>query len=204
MRSTFFFAVLLFAVALAALLVARHRGATRSPRSPRGTATLVGDSLNVGVERYSPDALPRWRIVANDRVGRTTPEGIAELEAGRPRSPRYVVVSLGTNDSADARRRRSGPTSHGCWSSSARTAASIWATIWRDGAPNDAFNAVLRDAAAANRRVRLVEWADMVEAHPDWLADDGLHGNETGYRERARAVAAAVRSCAPAQTVTAR
>ena len=42
----------------------------------------------------------------------------------------------------------------------------VWATIWRDGAPSDAFNAVLRDAAAANRRVRLVEWAEMVSSTP--------------------------------------
>ena len=73
----------------------------------------------------------------------------------------------------------------------------VWATIWRDGASHDAFNAVLRDAAKANRRVKLVDWAEMVQDHPDWLADDGLHGNETGYRERAGAVADAVRSCAP-------
>ena len=43
----------------------------------------------------------------------------------------------------------------------------IWATIWRDGAPNDAFNAVLREAAEAQPRVRLVAWAEMVELHPD-------------------------------------
>ena len=67
----------------------------------------------------------------------------------------------------------------------------IWATIWRDGAPNDAFNDVLREAAEANPRVRLVDWAEMVQLHQDWLAADGLHGNETGYRERAGAVAEA-------------
>ena len=52
-------------------------------------------------------------------------------------------------------------------------------------------------------RMRLVEWAEMVQAHPDWLAPDGLHGNETGYRERARAIAAAVRDCAPVRTAEA-
>ena len=51
--------------------------------------------------------------------------------------------------------------------------------------------------------VRLVEWAAMVRAHPDRLAGDGLHGNETGYRERARAVAAATNSCTPAVNLTA-
>jgi lysophospholipase L1-like esterase len=201
MRTTFFFAALLVIVALAALFVEHRRDATTSAAVTRGTATLVGDSLNVGVEPYLPAALPHWTIVTNDRVGRTTAEGIDELEAGRaPLSP-YVVVSLGTNDSAD-----------GAESFRADVArvlkligpnrCVIWATIWRNGKPNDAFNGVLRDAADANQRVRLVEWAAMVQAHPDWLAGDRLHGNETGYRERARAVAAATRSCAPAVNLT--
>jgi len=167
----------------------------------RGTVTLLGDSLNVGVERYLPDALPGWTVVANDRVGRSTPEGIAELEAGRPQLSSHVVVSLGTNDPpgavaafrADVSRMLELVGPNRCV---------VWATIWRDGAPNDAFNAVLRDAAEANRRVRLVEWAEMARAHPELLADDGLHGNEDGYRERARAVAEATTGCAPGQTVS--
>ncbi len=111
MRSTLFFAALLLVAALAALLVERHRSAPASAVVTRGTATLVGDSLNVGVERYLPDALPHWTIVANDRVGRTTDEGIAELEAHRPALSSYVVVSLGTNDPVDVARfpRRRGP-----------------------------------------------------------------------------------------------
>jgi len=202
MRSTFFFAALLVAVAVVALLVARNRDESATAVA-RGTVTLVGDSLNVGVERHLSAALPGWKLVANDRVGRSTPEGIAELEAGRPILSSHVVISLGTNDPpgavaafrADVARLLEliGP-----------NRCVIWATIWRDGAPSDAFNAVLRDAADANHRVRLVEWAAMVQAHPDWLAADGLHGNETGYRERARAVAEAAKGCAPAQTVTER
>ena len=83
MRSTSFFAALLVAVALGVLVLVRLSDEPAATAS-RGTVTLLGDSLNVGVERYLPDALPGWRIVANDRVGRSTPEGIAELEAGRP------------------------------------------------------------------------------------------------------------------------
>jgi lysophospholipase L1-like esterase len=201
MRTTFFFAALLLVAALAALLVERHRSATTSAAPTRGTVTLVGDSLNVGVEPYLPDALPHWKIAANDRVGRTTDEGIAELAAGRPALSSYVVVSLGTNDPADV---------PGFRADVARALALIgpnrcviWATIWRNGKPDDAFNAVLREAADSNQRIRLIEWAAMVQAHPDWLAGDHLHGNETGYRERARAVAAATRSCTPAVNLTA-
>ena len=200
MRSTSFFAALLVAVALGVLVLVRLSDEPATTAA-RGTVTLIGDSLNVGVERYLPDALPGWRVVANDRVGRSTPEGIAELEAGRPQLSSHVVVSLGTNDPpaavaafrADVARvlELVGP-----------NRCVVWATIWRDGAPNDAFNTVLRDAAEANGRVRLVEWAEMARTHPELLAADGLHGNEDGYRERARAVAEATKGCAPAQTVS--
>jgi hypothetical protein len=200
MRSTFFFAALLVAVAVAALFVVRNPDQPAATTS-RGTVVLIGDSLNVGVERYLAAALPGWKVVANDRVGRSTPEGIAELEAGRPVLSSHVVVSLGTNDPsaavgafrADVARLLELVGPNRCV---------IWATIWRGGAPSDAFNAVLRDAVDANRRMQLVEWAEMVQAHPEWLAGDGLHGNEAGYRERARAVAEAAKGCAPAQTVT--
>ena len=194
--------MLIVAVTVGVVLVVHQRGNAAAPAAV-GTATLVGDSLNLGVEPYLADALPRWRIVANDRVGRSTPEGLAEIEAGRPHLSSYVVVSLGTNDPpaavdafrADVARivRLVGP-----------DRCLIWATIWRDGAPSDAFNDVLREAAEAHPRLRLVAWAELIEIHPEWLATDGLHGNETGYRERAGAVAEAARSCAPAPVVSER
>jgi lysophospholipase L1-like esterase len=196
MRSTFFLAVLTVAVVLGVVVVVHQRSGSPAPAAV-GTATLVGDSLNLGVEPYLPDALPHWRIVANDRVGRSTAEGVAVLEAGRPQLSSYVVISLGTNDPpaavdafrADVARvvRIVGP-----------DRCLIWATIWRDGAPNVAFNDVLREAAEAHPRVRLVAWAELVQLHHEWLAADDLHGNETGYRARAGAIAEAARSCAPA------
>ncbi len=201
MRSTFFFATLLVAVAVGALVFVRNpRYHTASPAT-RGTVTLVGDSLNVGIEPYVGPALPGWKVVTNDRVGRTTPEGIAELEAGRPTLSNYVVVSLGTNDppgDISGFRRNVGRV----LALVGPNRCVVWATIWRDGAPNVAFNNVLREAADANRRLALVEWAEMVDSHPELLAADGLHGNEDGYRERARAIAAAARDCAPAQSVS--
>jgi lysophospholipase L1-like esterase len=201
MRSTLFFAALLLVAAMAALLVERHRRAPASAAVTRGATTLVGDSLNVGVERYLSNALPHWTIVANDRVGRTTDEGIAELEAHRTALASHVVVSLGTNDPVDVPGFRADVARVLELIGPSRCVA--WATIWRNGKPDDAFNDVLRAAADSNHRVRLVEWAAMVEQHPGWLAGDHLHGNETGYRERARAVAAATRSCTPAVNLTA-
>lgn len=200
MRSSVLFALLLAVAAVVALLVAGRDDDGARPTG--GTVALVGDSLNVGVEPYLDEAFRGFEVIANDRVGRQTQEGIEEIERGRARLAPHVVVSLGTNDPPDA--------VDAFRDDVARVTALVgpgrclvWATIWRDGAPNDAFNAVLRDAAAANRRMRLVEWAEMVQGHTDWLAPDGLHGSETGYRERARAIAAAVRDCAPERAVEA-
>ena len=201
MRSTSFFAALVVVAAVVALVIARHPG-NRSSAPSRGTITLIGDSLNVGVERYLPRALPGWKMITNDQIGRSTSDGIAELEAGRPALSNYVVVSLGTNDppaSSSAFRRHvarlldlAGP-----------NRCVVWATVWRDGGPNVVFNGILRDAARSNQRLQLVEWAEMVERHPEWLAADGLHGNEAGYRERALEIARAARSCIPAQSASA-
>ena len=201
MRPTIVLVTLLIATAVAVLVVVRHRD--RPGGGAAGAVALLGDSLNVGTEPFLSNELRKWRIVTDDRVGRTTREGIVELEAGRTELAPTVVVSLGTNDPPDAVAafradvarllRLAGP-----------DRCVIWSTIWRDGRPNDAFNGVLREAEAANARVRLVDWAAMVQVHPEWLAADGLHGNEAGYRERARAVATAVRSCTPGQTVSQR
>ena len=123
MRSTFFFAALLVAVALggAARRPPPRRAGRRAP--PAGTVTLVGDSLNVGVERYLAgrpagleDRRERPRRTVDARGDRRARGGAAALSS-------HVVVSLGTNDPPTAC-RRSAPTSRGCSSSSARTAAS--------------------------------------------------------------------------------
>ena len=204
MRSTFFFAALLVAVAVGGAARRRATATSLPPRPPQGTVTLVGDSLNVGVERYLSDALPGWKIVANDRVGRSTPEGIAELEAGRPGLSSHVVVSLGTNDPPGSRRgvpRR-------CRARARARRPEPLRRLGDDLARRSAERRLQR-RACATRPTRTAASGSSngrrwFEAHPDWLAADGLHGNETGYRERARAIAEAAKGCAPAQTVTER
>lgn len=189
--------LLLVLVAVAAAVVA---GCGESAPSRTGSVALVGDSLNLGLEPYLRHDLRGWPMIADDVVGRQTREGIGALAAAGARLAPTVVISLGTNDPPDdaagfARHvgevvRLAGP-----------GRCIVWSTIWRDGAPLEPFNRILREQAQANRRFQVVEWASMVQEHPDWLAPDGLHGSETGYLKRASAVAAAVRSCVPATAV---
>ena len=159
-----------------------------------GSVTLVGDSLNVGIEPELGKQLPGWQIDAHDRVGRSTPEGIEELRDLDRRLAPVVVISLGTNDPDGSERefRRLvdeaidvvGP--HRCL---------VWATIVRDGAARTGFNHELEEARSEHRNVRLVDWATLVARSPELLAADAVHGTPEGYERRAEETADAIRGC---------
>ena len=163
-----------------------------------GEASLVGDSLNLGVEPYLRVELRRWLIVADDELGRPTADRRRALKAKGASLAPYVVISLGTNDpvdTVDAFRasvaevlRLAGP-----------SRCVVWVTIHRDGDAYEPFNEVLRAEASGNRNLRLVEWTSMIRAHPDFLAADGIHATPAGYQARARAIVDALRACPPKQ-----
>ena len=152
------------------------------PNGGAGAVVLVGDSLNVGTAPYLRDELSGWTVRDDSVVGRQTDEGLDAL-AARPapspssspsaRTTRRIAAGFEADVAPRASRSR-GPA--GAWSGRRSGATAARTT---------AFNAVLRDAASANRRVRLVEWAEMARRDPELLAPDGLHGNEDGYRARA-------------------
>jgi lysophospholipase L1-like esterase len=163
----------------------------------RGSVTLVGDSLNVGIEPYLEEALAGWEIEADDVVGRSSAAGLERLRAHAGGLGRYVVVSLGTNDPVGAV-----DDFRATVAEALRLAAGscvVWAAIRRDGDAYEPFNDVLRAAATGRPALRLVDWPAMVAAHPAWLVSDGVHGTPEGYRARAQAVLDAMRACpAPA------
>ncbi len=162
-----------------------------------GSVTMVGDSLNVGLEPYLERELQGWHIETDDVVGRGTDDGIAALEKiGRDLAP-VVVVSLGTNDpQSDAEGFRADVRKVLALAGPDRCV--VWATVWRHGA-NDAFNHVLAEETIVNRALRLVAWDDMVSEHPEWLTGDGVHATPDGYAARANAVAETARDCLPGQ-----
>jgi lysophospholipase L1-like esterase len=159
-----------------------------------GSVLLVGDSLNVGMEPYLRSALEGWTIAADDVVGRATADGLEALAGRLPRSG-AVVISLGTNDPpGDVEAFRDGVGR--AIALAGRDSCVVWATIWRDGASNEAFNEVLRDAARKQSNFRVLDWAAMVEEHRAWLGADGTHASPDGYRARAEEAARLVRACA--------
>ena len=153
---------------------------------------MVGDSLNLGTEPLLRDALPRWTFRTDDVVGRSTATGLERLRAATL-AP-YVVISLGTNDPVSEVEAFRAAVADALQIAGPNRCV-IWATIHRDGNAYDPFNDVLRAATDRNRNLRLIEWAQMIDKHPDWLAYDGIHGNPDGYAARAEAVLGAMRSC---------
>jgi hypothetical protein len=185
---------LVLAVAIAVAVYAVRRPDHATPSRAAGAATLVGDSLNVGIEPYLVDELQGWRIDAHDRVGRATPEGIDKLRAlGRGLAP-VVVVSLGTNDSAGSEAEFRKLVDEAVAIVGPRRCL-VWATIVRGGRGRTGFDRVLRDAQSDNPNVRLVEWTRLVEQDPTLLAGDAVHGTPGGYARRAEETARAIRDC---------
>ena len=183
--------VLAVAIAVAVYAVKRPDD---SPAHATGSAALVGDSLNVGIEPYLGDELPGWRMDAHDRVGRATQEGIDMLRSlGGGLAP-VVVVSLGTNDS-DGSEPEFRKLVYQAVAIVGPRRCLVWATVVRDGSPRTGFNLVLHEARSAHPNIRLVEWADLVGENSDLLAGDLVHGTPEGYARRAEETARAIRDC---------
>jgi hypothetical protein len=183
------------AVVAVAVVLAVGRGDGSSADNDRVSAvTLVGDSLNEGIEAYVEFMLQGWTIRTRNESGRRTPDGVDVLrEEGDDLEP-YVVISLGTNDGREdasgfrrnvrAALRIVGP-----------DRCVVWINLADAYGPFEPLNAVLEEEADRVDNLRVVDWAGMVAENPDWLAADGIHASDFGYAKRAEAVADAVRAC---------
>jgi len=191
MRTTL---ALVLVIAIAAAIVVARRSDDESAATGTGAVTLVGDSLNVGIEPYLAKKLPGWRVDAHDRVGRATAEGVDELRGRRTLLAPVVVVSLGTNDAEGSEDEFRALVDDAIAIVGPRRCL-VWATVVRDGAERTGFDQVLRDARAAHPNVRLVEWASLVSGDPSLLAEDRVHGTPDGYARRAEETARAIRDC---------
>jgi hypothetical protein len=166
---------------------------------PASQPTLVlGDSLGLIVYPWLADELPDRYVSYEAQVGRSTPDTAKRLEA-MPQStiPSVVIVSSGTNDGSAA-----------VVESSARQILDrlgpqrcvVWVDVVRPDGVGDtapALNAALDRAVAGRPNVRVLRWSEMVAAHPEWMAGDGIHPNNDGAQARSQAFAQAAQACSP-------
>ncbi len=194
MRRPLLLALALLVVSAVVAVVLIGRDSSRPQSAHPSAVSLVGDSLNVGIEPYLSRYLRGWRISANDESGRGTATGIDELRAGGSTLAPALVISLGTNDD---------PTAVSAFRRDVRTVLRLagpdrcvaWPTIARDGDAYVEFNDVLRQESQRSGNLHVVDWARMVSEHPEWLAADGIHATPDGYAHRARSVARVLREC---------
>ena len=157
-----------------------------------------GDSLAVGIKRYMPRALKGWKVTQSTAVSRHAYEGADVMRSYGRKLPRVIHVSLGTNDDPNQVEAFRAAIEEVMEVAGERRCV-VWTNIVRppyEGTSYDGYNRALAREDRARDNLRVMNWARMVETHPEWLADDGVHVSADGYRARARAVARHVKSCA--------
>jgi lysophospholipase L1-like esterase len=186
---------LAFATLSLALTTSLGAGTQAAQPAPR-TVLDLGDSLSVGTDPHLRKRLRGYRIERLYDVGLHASEAAAIVEKARHSLPSVLVVSAGTND--DPRivsafwRAVSGVVQT---AGSARCV--VWPTIARPpavGASYDGLNRALANLADRHANLVVVDWLRMVRRNPEWLSRDGVHVSATGYRARAAAIAAAVKT----------
>jgi hypothetical protein len=193
-RATASFAAgLVSAVALLGIGIAHGAG------TPSRSILDLGDSLSVGTAPYLSARLRDYRIERLYDVGLHAYDAAAIVVAGHASLPPILVISAGTSD--DPRIVST------FWKAVTRviTAAGparcvVWPNIVRPpalGATYEGLNRALARVAARHRNLVVVDWVGMVRRHTAWLSADGVHVSVAGYRARAAAIAAAVRTRCP-------
>jgi len=164
------------------------------PLAPSQPTLVLGDSLGLVVYPWLADLLPDRYVTYQSEVGRSTPATLKKLKAAGSVPP-VVIVSSGTNDS-----------SANVLEESARSILDelgtgrcvVWVDVVRPdriGDSQTAMNAALDRAVQGRTNVRILHWTELVAAHPEWMSGDGIHPNEVGSEERAKAFADAARGC---------
>jgi hypothetical protein len=174
--------------------------AERATAALSRTLLVNGDSLADGTRPYIAPELHGWRVKQSTAVSRHADEGDGVMRRYGSALPRVIHVSLGTNDDPghlEGFRAAIGDV----MTVAGERRCVVWANIVRPpykGVSYSGYNRVLRQEATRRDNLRVLNWVRMVRAHPDWLADDGVHVSAEGYEARAEAVARSVRRCRPA------
>lgn len=164
---------------------------------PASQPTLVlGDSLGLVVYPYLADLVPDRYVSYESEVGRST-ANTAKALTKLASVPPVVIVSSGTNDGTAAELTTGATTILDALGSQRCV---VWVDVVRPdtiGDTQEQMNAALDAVVAGRTNVTVLKWSDMVAAHPEWLAGDGIHPTEDGAKARAKAYADAAAACSP-------
>ena len=164
------------------------------PLAPSQDTLVLGDSLGLVVYPWLADLLPDRYVSYQSEVGRSTPATLKKLKAVGAVPP-VVLVSSGTNDPSANVLEES---ARSILDELGTARCVVWVDVVRPdriGDSQKAMNAALERAVQGRTNVRILRWTELVAAHPEWMSGDGIHPNEVGSEERAKAFAEAARGC---------
>jgi lysophospholipase L1-like esterase len=177
--------VMLAACGSAAARLTSHPSSTvPAPPPPSGPVYVLGDSLTVGMAPYLPALLPGRSVEIDGKTGRTATEGLDILATRKAPPPPTVVVALGTNDIE----------SPGQFTAVINETMALLGprrVVWVNIASPTArpFNVDLDAARSRHRNLEVIDWANVMAAHPEDLVADRIHNTGAGYRLRAEVIA---------------
>ena len=141
--------------------------------------TFVGDSILLSASSAIANVFPNANI--DGAVGRQLYNSdvvVKNLES-QGKLANLVVVILGTNGSFTEKQLKQFVETFG------KERQLVFLTTFVPRAWQDNVNNALKKLAKENKQVILFDWYSHINGHPDWLAQDGVHLNDTGAAQLA-------------------
>ena len=148
--------------------------AEQVPEQPL-SVTMVGDSVLLGASPSILAVQPDYVIDA--KVGRQLVQSGSVLDSLEAQGllRQTVVMELGTNGAFSVEKGQELINRLG----SGRTI--YWVTVYgRELGWQEESNATIRQLAAQNENVHIIDWSQAVSGHPEWLCGDGIHLSAAG------------------------
>lgn len=142
---------------------------------PPLSVTMVGDSVLLGASPSILAVQPDYVIDA--KVGRQLVQSGSVLDSLEAQGllRQTVVMELGTNGAFSVEKGQELINRLG----SGRTI--YWVTVYgRELGWQEESNATIRQLAAQNENVHIIDWSQAVSGHPEWLCGDGIHLSAAG------------------------
>lgn len=142
---------------------------------PPLSVTMVGDSVLLGASPSILAVQPDYVIDA--KVGRQLVQAGSVLDSLEAQGllRQTVVMELGTNGAFSVEKGQELVNRLG----NGRTI--YWVTVYgRELGWQEASNATIRQLAAQNENVHIIDWSQAVSEHSEWLCGDGIHLSAAG------------------------
>jgi hypothetical protein len=132
-------------------------------------ATMIGDSILDGARTLLPDALPRWMIVLDAKIGRDSSAGYPLVVSAPASDPEVVVIELGTNDEDPS---AFATNAEAMLSALPEVPLVLWVVPHGPGSLVPTLGRAVREAVAEHPNAATADWDTFV---PDDALADGVH-----------------------------